>query len=50
MDSHISIIKAIHQGLYEGIRGKKLKLNKMQKLMLESSKRINIIPKRSGLI
>ena len=50
MDTSIDIIKAIHKGLYEGMRGKKLKFNKMQELILKSNKRINIIPKRSGLI
>lgn len=50
MDTRIDILKAIHEGLYEGMRGKKLKLLPGQKRLLNTNKRISIISKRSGLI
>jgi hypothetical protein len=42
-DTTVNMIKAIHEGLYDGIRGKKLKLSKQQLLLLNSNKRAKVV-------
>jgi len=47
-DTQINIIKAIHEGIYDSVRGKKLKLNKMQEAILTSNKRVHLFYRGSG--
>ena len=48
MDSQINIMKAVHEGMFDSIKGEKLELTKRQKALLNTKSRVYLANRGSG--